>query len=278
MGIQRIEHFINQVNQVDSSKNPNGIYKLCINEVEYLRSNMELVSVRRALTNYRNAARNLLKDSDKTARVLKAMVLTKKDTGQLAILKNNQINKDLLNLRPIYDIDKHIMIAMGLLNEKSYLTNLLGLCALTGRRAAEIGCTAKFELIPGDPDHLMFSGQLKTKARGELEAFKIPVLGDPKQIIAALERIRRDKPQFIDNTPRFHNACSKELGVRVKRLFPKITDGELSVKDLRSIYAEICFSLEDNESIAKQKYFSLILGHGEDDNSTGTSYLDFYIK
>ena len=274
MGIQRIEYFINQV----KTAKPDDVLSVCASEVDYLKSNMELVSVRRALTVYRGAARQVIVDPDKLARVLKGMVLSKNESGQLAERKNKQLSKDLLNQRPIYDIDKHIMIGMGLLDDKSYITNLLGLCALTGRRAAEIGCTAKFEMIKGDPDHLMFSGQLKTKGRGELEAFKIPVLGNPEKIIKALERIRRDKPLFINNTPRFHNACSKELGVRVKKLFPKITEGELAVKDLRSIYAEICYSLEDNQRIAKQKYFSLILGHGEDDNSTGTSYLDFYIK
>jgi integrase len=168
-------------------------------------------------------------------------------------------------------------VAMTLLNESSYLAQAVGLCALTGRRAAEIGATAKFELIEGDTTKVLFSGQLKTKDRIDISSFIIPVLGDAEKIVSTLNSIRAKKPEFINNPAMFHDAASKELNRRVKRFFPFVSDTLLSVKDLRSIYGELNFYFEDNRTIAKSKYISSILGHTEDDITTGQSYLDFYI-
>jgi hypothetical protein len=272
MGIQRIEYFLNQVKSVPA----NDTVKVCADEVEYLRSNYSLSAFRRALTTYRRAVRMSLEEKDVDV-VVGYLTLNKEESGELAAAKEKQISNDLLNQRPINDIDVYIMKAVELLDSSSHHNQVIGLAALTGRRMAEIGCTARFERIEGEDNHVMFTGQLKMKGRPDQSAYAIPVLGNVDKIIKTLAQVHENKPVYLDNTVRFHNAMSKELGHKTKRLFEGVSDSSLSPKDLRSIYAEICYALNDDKRIAKQKFFSQILGHGEDDNSTGVSYLDFYI-
>lgn len=272
MGIQRIEYFLDQVKTAPA----NGIMGVCTDEVEYLRSQYELSSLRRALSFYRRAVKETVAETEVDG-ILSHLVLSKEESSLLSVAKEKQVSKDLLNQRPIHDIDAHIMKAIKLLDSSSQHDVVVGLAALTGRRTAEIGCTAQFEKIPGDDDHVMFTGQLKMKGRADQSSYAIPVLGNVDKIIKALKQLHEAKPVYLNNTIRFHNACSKSLGQKTKKIFSDTSDKPLSPKDLRSIYAEICYSLEDDKRVAKQKFFSQILGHGEDDNSTGVSYLDFYI-
>jgi len=272
MGIQRIEYFLDQIKTTPND----GLFDVCTIEVEYLRTNYSLSAFRRALTSYRWAIRQML-DETQVDEIVGYMTLSKDESGELSMAKEKQISKDLLNQRPINDIDVFIMKASALLDSSSQHDKVIGLAALTGRRMAEIGCTAKFERVLGDDTSVLFTGQLKMKGRSDQSAYKIPVLGNVDKIIKTLALVHEAKPVYLDNTIRFHNACSKELGRKTKKLFEGVSDSPLSPKDLRSIYAEISYALEDDKRVAKQKFFSQVLGHGEDDNSTGVSYLDFYI-
>jgi hypothetical protein len=273
MAISRIEWFLSSVKTAPAYK----IQALCKNELEYLRENYESSSMRRALTNYRNAVTDQIADDQLKKFILKLLVMTENESLALAAAKEKQLSNDLLNLRPLNEIDRYIQTAVDLLTASSYQLRVLALCALTGRRAAEIGCTAKFEVIENDPLNVFFTGQLKTKGRGNLDAFKIPVFTDSAKIIKAIQTIRSEKPQFINEPEKFHNAASKPLNQYCKKTFSFVTNSEIKVKDLRSIYGELSYMFNDDPTIAKQKYMSLILGHGADDNATGTSYIDFYI-
>jgi hypothetical protein len=156
----------------------------------------------------------------------------------------------------------------------------LGLCALTGRRVAEIGCTAEFKYI--DKQVLEFVGQLKTKERAELAPYQIPVLFNAAKLMQALAKIREIKKQFIDKPELFHNATSKDLSARVKKYFSGLFEGEPKVKDLRAIYALISFTnfsqIAANKRIDRDVYFSNILGHSKDDITTCGSYVDFFVN
>jgi hypothetical protein len=195
----------------------------------------------------------------------------------LATAGNEKVSSDLNNLRPLYDMEGYIARAEKLLCSGSYIAVIVGLCALTGRRAAEIGATAKFEQIENDDTAVLFTGQLKTKGRGSLPAYRIPVLGNVKAIMTALNRLRNDKQDLINAPQLFHDRCSKGLSDSVKKHFSGVSNTNLTTKDLRAIYGEICFYYLNDSSIAKSKYMSSILGHDETDNTTGLSYLDFYI-
>jgi hypothetical protein len=167
-----------------------------------------------------------------------------------------------------------VVVASDLLDAESIYDRILGLAFLTGRRAAEIGCTAQFQRLR--KDWMLFDGQLKGKTR-TLHTYEIPVLAEPSLIVGALKRIREQRPQWEDNTILFHDCGSRELSTRVKRHFFEFIENP-TVKDLRAAYAEVCYDKFGSVRKAKTRFFSEILGHGQDDNITGQSYIDFYIQ
>lgn len=274
MAISRIEWFLHAI----KTARVDHIPQICTNELDYLRANYEPSSMRRALTNYRNGVKNNVENNQLQSIVLKCLVLSENESFELATAKEKQLSNDLLHLRPLNEIDRYIQTAVDLLTASSYQLRVIGLCALTGRRAAEIGCTAKFEVIKDDPLQVLFTGQLKTKGRGVLDAYTIPVFTDSAKIIKTIQTIRSEKPQFINAPEKFHDIASKELNRHCKKHFSFVTDSVIKVKDLRSIYGELSYMFNDDPTIAKQKYMSQVLGHAADDNATGTSYIDFYIS
>ncbi len=140
---------------------------------------------------------------------------------------------------------------------------------------AEIGCTAKLQILPKEKEWMLFDGQLKLKNRlGEM--YKIPVLTQPRLILNALEQLRAAKPEWVGQIQAFNDKASN-ISKRVKKHFIEFID-DLEGKDLRAAYAEICYNRFAPVRTAKTRFFSDILGHGKDDNLTGQSYVDFYIK
>lgn len=273
MGIQRIPEFVAAV-KVSKIK---GLEKICRDEAAYLRGEYQTIaSLKNGFTAYRNAIKEAITDPAKLAVVLPIMRLVGEESAAFQNARNVQIVRDRSHLRAIHDVDAFIFKGIELLSAASYLDMILGLCALTGRRTAEIGTSAIF--TPTNDSHVVFQGQLKTKGRGFIPPYTIPVFHDSKAIAATLERIRTMKPEFVGNPERFHNAASKELNIRVKKHFANIFEGPHKPKDLRAAYAEIAYFLFcEDQSIAKQQYGSNILGHGEEDASTSESYVDFYI-
>lgn len=274
MGIARVDQFIS-----NAIKKPTiQIETLCRYEMDYLRKNYVISSMRRVLTMYRNDVKKSVLSLEKQKVILEKMVLNDDEKMFMAKQKNDQLSRDLTHLRPLKNIDEMIQVATDLLSENSYMKQVIGLCLLTGRRSAEIGSTAHFEPVENDPLKVLFTGQLKTKGRGELPAFEIPVLCESDKIIQALNSLRLKKPNYVNQPEKFHSSLSKDLGKTAKKAFGFVCeDYEIKVKDLRSIYAEINYFLAADRRIAKPKYMSLVLGHGENDNETGSSYVDFYI-
>ena len=151
---------------------------------------------------------------------------------------------------------------------------------MTGRRSAEIGCTAV--LKPTDDKNLViFKGQLKLKNRFNIESYTIPLLSDYESINNTLQSIRKQKPQFIDKPLLFNGIASKELGIRAKKHFKDTVEGDIQVKNLRAIYATIAYdnycrsSSNSYITVSMNSYFSKILGHEESDVVTCGSYIDF---
>lgn len=274
MGIQRIEDFLTAAKTAQIK----DLKAICRQESAYLRESYQtLASLKNGFTAYRNAVKDAFADDPERQAVIFALMRLQGDeSAAFKQARNVQIVQDRSHLRPIHDVDAFILKGVQLLGAGSYLDMILGLCALTGRRTAEIGTSAVF--TPQGEYQVRFDGQLKTKGRGNVAGYVIPVFHDPAALVTTLAKIRTAKPEFIGNPERFHNAASKELNQRVKKHFAAIFAGPHKPKDLRAAYAEIAYHLFcDDPSIAKQQYGSNILGHGEDDASTSESYVDFYI-
>lgn len=199
--------------------------------------------------------------------------------------ENNQINEDYtlkVNQRRsaedrkyILDVDGFIKKAVEELESPHYMPRVLALSALTGRRVAEIGCTAKFEFI--DNHHVLFTGQLKTKNKLSDLTYTIPVLHDAKIIIKTLDNLRLDFPKYLDDPYGFSANYAPNMGNVVKKYKPFV-EGNITPKDLRAIYAPIayerfCLDKREHDTL----FYTKILGHSDKDIHTCLSYLKYKI-
>jgi hypothetical protein len=162
----------------------------------------------------------------------------------------------------------------------------MGLMALTGRRPAEIFFSASF-LPSASPEKdspipsLLFDGQLKTRqAPGtSFEPYLIPVLGDPKKLVQALDTLRTLKsfpsPAAVNTTtgPQLPKYVSADFGSLERPWKPGY---------LRSAYGAICCHKFKPKNQTDDIFLAQILGHkllGPNASlSVGQSYKDFYVR
>jgi len=126
----------------------------------------------------------------------------------------------------------------------------LSLCLLTGRRTAEILGAPCFKKSK-QAKHLSFSGQIKSK--GLKDAFDIPVLGDPAQII---------KAQISVSTKLSNDEINRKYAMGLSRLV-KSWLAVPTVHTLRSIYVALTFSKFKvaGDFNDKEVYANRVLGH-----------------
>lgn len=284
MTICKVENFYDTIQKYNTLKDLNKRINI---ELEYLNKSCRTVaSLKRYFTMYRNYLKSKIDPMYKIGSkslldlLLSKLTLNLEQQKEFKKSHNIEVSNAQKNLRKIYDVQNFIDTGVGLLTAISIYDRILGLCALTGRRPAEIGCTAVFKPKEGQ-NIALFAGQLKVKYRDSIKPYVIPLLSDYKTINSVLLSIRERKPQFVDKPLLFNGTASKELGMRVKRHFKGIIEGDIKVKNLRAIYATIaydnyCKSSSDGYiTVSMNSYFSKILGHEENDVVTYGSYIDF---
>jgi Telomere resolvase len=251
-----------------------GVEKLCHKENKSLREQYDsLTTLRRYYTYYRNICREIV-PKKLLGMCLDIFNLTFEEMLLLKAQYAKKVSTEHRSLRPLRNPDKMILTALDLLEGVSVYDRILGLSFLSGRRVAEIACTAKFQTLR--KEWMLFDGQLKIKEKLS-GTYEIPVLAQPSLIVEGIRQIRAERPQWVDQPIPFHDRGSPALSVRVKKHFSAFIDTP-TVKDLRAAYAEICYDRFASVRISKSRFFSDILGHGQDDNLTGQSYIDFYIE
>ena len=284
MSICKVENFYDAIQKYKTLKDFNKRIDI---EIEYLNKSCgSVASLKRYFTMYRNYLKSKIQPSQKIgSKSLLDLLLSRfaLNIEQQQTFKNNhvlEISHAQKNLRKIYYVQKFIDTGVNLLSAVSMYDRILGLCALTGRRPAEIGCTAI--LKPTEDKRLaLFEGQLKVKDRDDIQPYIIPLLSNYEAINNTLLSIREQKPQFIDKPLLFNGVASKELGIRARKHFKDIVEGDIQVKNLRAIYATIVYDHYCKSSsvgyitVSMNSYFSKILGHGENDVVTCGSYIDF---
>lgn len=249
------------------------ILDLCRQEHEGLRQRFtSLATLKNNYTAYRNLCRELIPEP-LLPMCLAIFNLTLQEIRLFRKTYQKTIANEHRNLRPLHNVNGLINKAVQLLTAVSVYDRILGLAALTGRRVAELACTA--HMVPLGPDKMLFDGQIKTKNK-KSSAYVIPVLADPGLIEGVVRNLRAQKPEWQEQMVLFNNTGSRHLSVRVKQHFSDHIEHP-TAKDLRAVYAEICYARFAPLQIVKTRYISDILGHGLVDNTTGQSYLDFYI-
>jgi hypothetical protein len=268
MGTNRIEEFISAVVLLEDELD---IQKACQSELEYLRSELTLTTVKRAVTRYRNA----IKELSSIHPALSYFKLTKEEQAILKAANRSQVYLDHTNLRPI-DADDLILKGVELLNSSSYLNVALGLMLLSGRRATEVLKTG--QMTVQTDESVVFTGQLKTKGSDNAQTapYEIPVLTKSQIVVNSVLRLRQLKDFSSLTNDQVHSRCNKSLNEYVKKHFDKLIP-QVKVKDLRSAYATICYEFYCPDHISQTAYFAQVLGHSKEDLSTAQSYQDFYI-
>ena len=198
----RFEVFKSRLSQAQGKKESvKAVEKLCRAENKALRKEFEsLTTIRRYYTFYRNICREVI-SKEALDIGLKIFNLSPKETKSLNGLYAQKVAHEHRNLRPLKHHEKMIVKASELLEAPSLYDRILGISFLTGRRSAEIACTAVFQ--PLEKDFLLFEGQLKGKTRVK-DTYKIPVLGKPDAIVRATMHVREQRPQWVDQPILFH--------------------------------------------------------------------------
>lgn len=279
----------NSINNFLQKVENNNIKNLCENEKKYIDNNYSTIGSRKnTYSKYRMRLENSNLKEELKLEIKKFFRLDKEERDQFKQDGILQVNNDHLNLRTIKDVGGYIEMGISLIKSSSYVEKILGFCSLTGRRPAEIGCSADFS--PIDITHLEFSGQLKTRGTDSLKPYVIPCLMNTNEFLRCWQDFRKqhtknlidkDKNKLDDFSSvqladKFHNSYSKDMSMRVKKYFRNFVTGEIQTKNLRAIYGCIAmskFNKDTNKS--NQRYLAEILGHSDNDLNTANSYIDF---
>jgi len=268
----KIPEFLESLDALDDDDR-DGLIVVCARLQEFLRNkHTTLNAVKAGFTPFRNAVSAI----DKNHAALFYMGLSANEYDVIKKDERHKVSTRQRNLRTIDNVEDYIIFAESLLQNTSYIDNLLGLAALTGRRTGELLCTAEFEAI--DDFNVMFTGQLKTKGRTDIKPYAIPLLSTVDVVIPALKRLQSGRTELKGNPTLAKNRTGKPISQKMKKLFPKFLGDNAQGRDLRRAYGAIAFYNSDRENeITKQKFISDVLGHSADDVSTGGSYMDFIV-
>lgn len=184
----------------------------------------------------------------------------------------NNAAQTLVTYKPLIDFATDVVTRIKQGTSLSWKEVSIALALVTGRRMAEIHGKATSFTTNDTQGTLTFKGQLKTKERATEESYDIPVLLPTEDVLLLWSELCKTDRQF-DNPSDVNRKLSKgfstELPVSIGKLFK--STGVTKYKDLRDIYAARI--LKDKPvGVSASSLISQVLGHGEDDIQTASSY------
>ena len=169
MSICQVESFYDSIRKYQTVAE---VTKRANIEAQYLN---EVCGTTASLKRYLTMYRNYLKDKIGVGKLVEKQSLLKILLSILTLSNEQQtefkkahhveISQGQRNLRKIYDVEKYIEVSIGLLGAVSVYDRIIGLCALTGRRPAEIATSAILSPVANNERLAIFNGQLKVKDR-----------------------------------------------------------------------------------------------------------------
>jgi len=268
----------------------NNIENVCLAEKKYIDNKYLTIGSRKSTY---SAYRKFIKNSGLIDEIKsKTLKIFKLDREEAIIYRNDKVDKvnfKLENLKVITDVEGYIETGISLIKKPSYVDKILGFCCLTGRRPAEIGCSADFSFV--DINNLEFKGQLKTKSE-EFKSYTIPCLMNTSDFLIHWRFFREqhtknviDKKEHSLNdfystelTKKFNSSYSKDMSMRVKKYFKQFLGDDLTTYNLRHIYATIAtmkFNNMNKNLYHDDKFRAKILGHNERDLVSVDTYKQF---
>lgn len=188
-----------------------------------------------------------------------------------------------------------------LLNHPNARMKAVAIMALTGRRSIEVLGDGEFsEVTEVQADgsrrtqrwSLAFSGQAKTRGAAGTRSgdiFAIPVLAPAPEILQALREMRlsaegREWQEWAQGDERkklngsLNSYMNKLLRERSEITSRWPEDEELTLKQLRALYAEVAYLQFCPSHMTRNAFYAQVLGHAADDFTTGLSYMRFALS
>lgn len=277
-------------NFIRSLETNSNIENICLTEKKHIDNKYLTIDSRKTTYSvYRKFIKNSGLSNDIKNEILKIFRLTKNEINIYSNKKIDKVNFKLENLKIITDVEGYIKTGISLIKNSSYIDKILGFCCVTGRRPAEIGCSADFSFV--DINHLEFSGQLKTK-NAELKSYVIPCLMNTSDFLRYWLVFREqhtknviDKKEHSLNdfystemTKKFNSSYAKDMSMRTKKYFKKFLGEDVTTYNLRHTYATIAtmkFNNMNKSLYHDDKFRAKILGHNERDLVSVDTYKQF---
>jgi hypothetical protein len=221
------------------------------------------------LTKFRKAARKRLGTYPKELKLNPKIWKDKEHERKV------NLNTKLKDVHVIDDPQILIKTAMEYIQTNLPYKIATGLALLTGRRSIEVTKIGKLkDKSDCNEMELYFEGQ--AKAKREVKAYKIPILGDKKIILERWKVLRKLKPEWQKEENII--LTSKINGV-LNRYARTIWDKINTFKDLRAIYSSIAYHyFARNSNIAAVKYVAEILGHVCFDDTSPVHYMKYKVR
>lgn len=278
MAIQRIQEFLTAI---QSANDENVLKALCANELAYLRNAYNVQDfpndkgVYNGLGTYRASVRDYRKAiyQNKDHKAYEFFKISREDSQNYTFQRGKSTMRNYVNRMKgdIFTIEnplEYIKTSIQLLNAVSYIDNILGLAALTGRRVNEIAVSCEFDYCDYDDiynlyhlfdelmnldslDMLIVYGLSKKSTylddKDNDDSTIIPVLCDKELIVKALSELRKHKS--FQNPTDFHNKASKDLSKKVKKHYGEYLGAKCTPHDLRKAYARLAYDFMVNDEV-----------------------------
>lgn len=194
-------------------------------------------------------------------------------------LAERKPEKETISFTPIYEFAVNVLNNLDRLKTPDWKKVSIALAITTGRRMAEIHLNkTSFQYL--DKTTCNFIGQLKVKGDAEEyftlnPAYSIPVLVDAQLIVKAHQWLK-DHGKTVDDSKVAANRYTKDLSDVMKLLKEKfsIKHKFFTYKGLRSIYAQVCNQVFNNNDSDSVLYLAKILGHGRGELLRGDDLTD----
>ena len=248
--------------------------KICSNTKKELLKNHTPASAKTYLTSYRKGLVNGIgvnKHLLSFLRIPKAQSEKIKNDDRKKIQKRTEIN----DLHTIPNPSKLIDLAKELIKGESYLKVGLGLMLLTGRRTTEILKTAIFYKVENKVFEVVFEGQTK-KGDGVNLPYKIPILAPAKEILKALEFIRKERDFSLLTNSQVNTKTANSLNEYTKQLFNIWLGVDCTPHDLRKAYITLAYEQSDKKE-SFRGFAEKFLGHSENSELTTETYFKYTI-
>ncbi|MEL6462717.1 MAG: protelomerase family protein [Cyanobacteria bacterium J06621_15] len=202
----------------------------------------------------------------------------KKGLQERQLAKRKKV-KETISFKLLYEFAMRVLSDIDNLSYRKWKHVSIALAIATGRRLAEIHQeSTKFEYV--DKNHVNFTGQLKVKGDAEEyfeknPSYEIPVLIDAELVCKAHQWLKYNS-KVVNDSKAVNRRYSGDISQAMKGLKANLSINHdfFTYKGLRTIYAQVCNQVFNNNDSDNTLYLAQILGHGRGELLRGDNLID----